>query len=50
MSLVLVEFYNTLRVSYHSNQFAVDWMADFEMFQDVLEQETSYSEAKLPCI
>ena len=43
MSLVLDEFYNTLRISYHSNQFAVDWMADFEMFQDALKQETSYT-------
>ena len=26
-----------------SNQFAVDWMTDFETFHDALEQETTYT-------
>ena len=36
-------FFSTIQVDIVSNQFAVDWMTDFETFQDALEQETSYT-------
>ena len=34
---------NVLQIDIVSNKFAVEWMTDFETFENALEHETSYT-------